>query len=58
MCRLAGFAPALPGYYMCCTRGIVINVDVNKDLIRENNLFIYNKALKFIFLLKNLKFLR
>ena len=58
MYRLAGYVPALPGYYMCCTRGIVINVDVNKDLIIENNLFIYNKALKFNCLSKNLKFLR
>ena len=48
MYRLAGFSPALPGYYTCCTRGIVSNVDINKDLIIENNLFIYNKALKLI----------
>ena len=40
---------------MCYTRGIVSNVDVNKDLILENNLFIYNKALKFKCLLNNLK---
>ena len=45
MYRLAGYGPALPGYYMCCTRGIVSNVDVNKDLFIENNLFINNKSI-------------
>ena len=34
---LAGYVPALPGYYTCCTRVIVSNVDVNKDIILENN---------------------
>ena len=38
MYRLACFGPALPGYYTCSTRGIVSNVDINKDLIIENNL--------------------
>ena len=44
MYRLAGYVPALPGYYTWYTRGIVCNVDVNKELIIENNLFIYNKS--------------
>ena len=48
MYRLADYVPALPGYHTWCTRGIVSNVDINKDLIIENNLFIYNKALKLI----------
>ena len=45
MYRLAGYVPEMPGYYMCFTRGIVINLDVNKELIIENNLFIYNKSI-------------
>ena len=40
--KLACYVPGLPGYYTCCTRGIVSDVYVNKDLIIENNLFIYN----------------
>ena len=45
MYRLAGYVPVLPGYYTFSV--IVNNVDVNKYLILENNLFIYNNAIKF-----------
>ena len=45
MYRLAGYLPALPGYYTCYTLGIISHVDVNKDLILETPLFIYREQM-------------